>query len=91
MRKKYGLHGYLNKWFHDTMDFKEAKNQLIKTYLEINNSGPIYREDNQQLLNESLGIEKKKFYSVRNQLAKSQMRGELKRSSIIKEFNKLFV
>ena len=73
------------------MDYGEAKNQLIKKYLEINNSGPIYREDNQQLLNESFGAEKKRFYSVRNQLAKFQLQGNLENSVIKKGFEELFI
>ena len=86
MRKKYGLHGYLNKWFHNTMNYKNAKKQILKTYTEISNSGPIYREDNLLLLTGTIGKNKKKFYSIRNQLAKSQMRGDLGSLNILDGF-----
>jgi p-methyltransferase len=49
-RRKYGLSGYLHKWQHATMNSDQAREQVLKTFLEIENSGPIYRGDNQEIL-----------------------------------------
>ncbi|MCK5470134.1 MAG: radical SAM protein [Cyclobacteriaceae bacterium] len=90
MRKKYGLNGYLNKWEHKTMDYSEAKKQVVKTFLSLNNSGPIYREDNLDLIFSFKEEEKKKFYRKRYDLSKKSMRDLISTEELSKTFNNLF-
>jgi hypothetical protein len=39
-RKKYNLSGYLQKWQLATTNSDQAREQVVKTFLEIENYGP---------------------------------------------------
>jgi len=86
MRRKYGLRGYLNNWQHNTMDFGQAKKLVVRAFFELENSGPIYREDNLDLLAQMPAGRKKDFFRLRHSLAKKAMREQLKPEDIIRTF-----
>jgi p-methyltransferase len=90
MRKKYGLSGYMSKWNHKTMNNSEAKNQVLKTFFSQENSGPIYREDNLDILNSLKTNKKKDFFAKRYFLSKKSMKGKLEKETILNTFNQLF-
>jgi radical SAM superfamily enzyme YgiQ (UPF0313 family) len=90
MRKGYGLEGYLNRWKHRTMDSEKAQEHILKTFLGLENSGIIYRDDNQDLY---LGLEpqqRKRFVATRHKLSKLSWREQLTRETILRSFEELF-
>jgi radical SAM superfamily enzyme YgiQ (UPF0313 family) len=88
-RKKYGLTGYLKNWQHKTMDYNGAKKLVVKAFLEIEKSGPIYRGDNLDFL-EKLSPEKRKmFFMQRHSLAKQALLKELTSENIIQSLQGL--
>ena len=89
MRKKFGLTGYLQKWTHSTMNYKEAKQLVLKAFFELENSGPIYRGDNLDLLGELSHERKKDFFRDRHYLSKKLMQNELGREEIIRTFDEI--
>jgi p-methyltransferase len=90
LRKKYNLTGYMQKWKHETMDSDQAMEQVLKTYYELQNSGPIYRGDNQAILNALGPKRRKRFEATRHRLSKAALTGQLERQEIIQSFVKYF-
>jgi radical SAM superfamily enzyme YgiQ (UPF0313 family) len=90
MRREYSLNGYLKKWKHRTMDYAEAKNQVAKTFLSLECSVPIYREDNLELISSLKDEKKKRFYRKRYELSKKSMKDLFSSESISKTFNNVF-
>jgi p-methyltransferase len=89
-RQRYGLTGSLSNWSHSTMNYKQAVQEVAKTILSCERSGPIYRSDNLSLLETMTNKQKRLFYSVRNQLSKKAMVEKLQRSEILKAFSNVF-
>ncbi|MDH3329495.1 MAG: radical SAM protein, partial [Desulfobulbaceae bacterium] len=87
MRSKFELKGYLTNWTHKTMDFQQAKKLVAKAFFELENSGPIYREDNLVYLEKMTTWKKKEFFKSRHSLAKKSMRNQLQPDEIIHSFN----
>jgi anaerobic magnesium-protoporphyrin IX monomethyl ester cyclase len=85
-RQDFGLSGYLHNWQHATMNSDQARDQVLKTFLEIENSGPIYRGDNQEFLRDLGPALRKKFESTRHQLSKLALTGELEPATLYKTF-----
>lgn len=69
MREKYGLSGYLGKWRHHTMQSDEVLSHIQRAFMEISHSGPIYREDDLNLLHALDRTRRKEFMARRHQLA----------------------
>jgi p-methyltransferase len=90
LRKKYNLTGYMQKWEHETMDSDQAMEQVLKTYYELQNSGPIYRGDNQDILNALGPQRRKRFEATRHKLSKAAFTGQLEGQEIIQSFCKIF-
>ena len=88
-RRRYGLNGSLSKWSHSTMNYEQAKQEVVKTILSCERSGPIYRSDNLSLLETMTNEQKKLFYAVRNGLSKKAMVEKLQSSEIIQAFSKV--
>lgn len=89
MRKKYDLAGYMQTWKHRTMDSDKAREYLMKTFLELENSGAIYRDDNQDIF---LGLEpyqRKRFVINRHELSKRAADKPLDRKAIIDSFKEI--
>ena len=89
-RRKYGLSGYLHKWQHATMNSDQAREQVLKTFLEIEHSGPIYRGDNQEMLIRMGPSVSKKFEATRQKLSKKALTGPLETETILKSFKQIF-
>ena len=85
-RKKYGISGYLHKWQHATMNSDQARDELFKTFLKIENSGPIYRGDNQEILGKLGHAARKEFEAARHKLSKIALNGNLESEKIIQSF-----
>ena len=89
LRKKFNLTGYLHKWKHRTMNSDQAKEHIIQIFFEIENSGPIYRGDNQDIFHHIGPKTRKKFESVRHLLSKAAVNGQLKQHDIFQSFDRL--
>ena len=89
MRNIYGLKGYMQNWKHKTMDSNRAMEQVKKTFLELENSGAIYRDDNLELLGRLTPPQRKTFVACRQMLSKSAMKESLKDYDIIESFSKI--
>ena len=70
MRKQYNLTGYMGNWKHRTMNSNQAKQLIKEMFLKIEDSGPIYRGDNLNLLSDLPAIHRKKFMINRHRLNK---------------------
>ena len=88
-RQKYGMTGYLHKWQHATMNSDQAREQLFKTFLEIEDSGPIYRGDNQEILRRLGSSGRKKFEATRHKLSKKTLAGGLEKEAILQSFRQV--
>lgn len=88
LRRKFKLKGYLMDWKHETMDFKQAKKLVAKAFFELKNSGPIYREDNLEMLSQMSPKNRKTFFTTRNLLSKKTMQNILKNDEVLTTFKK---
>jgi p-methyltransferase len=89
-REKYNLRGYLHDWKHETMDSKQARIYALKAFLELENSFPIYRQDNQEMLAALSVDQRKRFYCSRNQLAKLAIERRLEPEEFVAAFRDIF-
>jgi p-methyltransferase len=88
-RQKYGISGYLHEWQHATMNSDQARDQLFRTFLAIENSGPIYRGDNQEIFRRLGPSVRKKFEATRHKLSKMALTGNLEKESIFQSFRQV--
>jgi p-methyltransferase len=86
MRARYGLSGYLDQWQHRTMNSEEAKEQLLKTFFELDNSGPIYRGDNLDMFRRIGPLTSRRFAALRHRLKKASMQGTLGPNDVYRAF-----
>jgi radical SAM superfamily enzyme YgiQ (UPF0313 family) len=85
-REKYGLKGYMNTWEHATMNARQAYGYIIDAFMQIDSCGPIYSEDNLDLLN-SMPIETRKaFIRTRHRLSQLNYRSPLQPQEILEAF-----
>ena len=89
MRKKYNLSGYMHNWEHRTMNSDQAKEHILQTFFEIENSGPIYRGDNQDIFQKIGPLTRKKFEAKRHLLSKAAVSGRLKKNEVLHAFDPL--
>lgn len=87
MREKFGLTGYLKDWHHKTMNYKNAKQLALKAFLELENSGQIYRGDNLNILRNLPYQKQKKFHKARQLLSKKSLQYQLSPDEIIQTFS----
>lgn len=87
LRNKHGLEGYMNSWKHKTMDSDQAKKYIKKAFFELDNSGPIYRGDNQEILSSLTPSKRKNFEAVRHRLGKKAALNQLNEDLVIKLFS----
>ncbi|MBW2063712.1 MAG: radical SAM protein [Deltaproteobacteria bacterium] len=85
-REKYDLRGYLFEWEHRTMNTGQAREQVLKAFFEMENSGPIYREDNQYMLNSLGPTGRREFEAQRHRISKQALRGKDVKDDILKSF-----
>ncbi|MDW7771724.1 MAG: hypothetical protein SCH71_02435 [Desulfobulbaceae bacterium] len=89
MRRKFGLKGYLNQWSHRTMNFKEEKKLVGRDLFELENSGPIYREDSLDCLPQMSPMKRKEFFRKRHYLANKSLQEQLRPDDIFRAFSGL--
>lgn len=90
-RKKYDLKGYMNAWTHSSMNSKQAYDKIFEAFMQINSSGPIYSEDNLEILL-SLPVEKRKaFIMTRHHLSKMNYRVQQEKKIIIDAFKAVLI
>jgi radical SAM superfamily enzyme YgiQ (UPF0313 family) len=88
-RHKYGLSGYMHKWKHATMNCDQAREQVLKTFFEIENSGPIYRGDNQDQIRGLKPGVRMEFYAMRHKLSKVALSGDLGNEKMLQSFKRV--
>jgi hypothetical protein len=64
--------------------------QILRAFLEIEKSGPIYRGDDQDLLQTLTQRQRKEFAVSRHRLAKLSLQNPLEKDQIIKAFSDVF-
>jgi len=89
-RERYELHGYKHTWRHRTMDAKEARRALIKAFVTLDKSGPIYRGDNLDLLRALPPDRAKAFIATRHALEKLALKQPVDPATILKSFTQIF-
>jgi hypothetical protein len=68
------------------MNSDQARDQVRKTFFEVENSGPIYRGDNQDLLRDLGPVLRKKIEVTRHRLSKLALTGKLDKASTHESF-----
>ena len=91
LRSKFGLDGYLVDWKHNTMDSIQAKKNVQKAFNKLENSGPIYRGDNFDLLNNLTTDKRKSFLKARHETSKLKIQNKISKSEIISKFKNILV
>jgi len=71
------------------MDSDQAREQLFKTFLEIDDSGPIYRGDNQEILRSLGSSGRKQFEATRHKLSKKALAGDLEKETLVQSFRQV--
>jgi len=87
-RKKYGLTGYLRDWKHSTMDSPRAMEHVRETFLALDNSCPVYRGDNLNILLNLTPHQRKSFLVSRHRLSKLALNRKIEKDEIIACFSK---
>ncbi len=80
---RYGLDGYMLKWKHATMDSDQAMKHVKQMFFTLENSGPIFRADNLDLLHSLCPKNRKAFIKSRQALTKKSLKGELSDAEVI--------
>ena len=88
MRERYGLTGYMHNWKHRTMDSDRAMEHIRKAFLELENSNPVSRGDNLDMLFELAPHRRKELIALRHKFSKLAMIDHLRRDDIIVSFGK---
>jgi hypothetical protein len=68
------------------MDSKKAVDIVLKAFMEIENSGTIYRGDNLDILYSLDNYKRKEFQVVRHRLSKLALNGQIDGKEITKSF-----
>jgi len=89
-RGKYGLTGYMDEWRHETMDSIRADEHVKEALLELNNSCPIYRGDNLDILLSLTPFQRKNFFINRYRLAKKALNYQIQKDDIFEAFHNVF-
>lgn len=86
MRENYGLTGYMQNWAHKTMDYRQAVEHIKNAFFELENSAPIYRGDNLDILFGLKPYQRKKFLANRHRFSKLAAKSHLEKLDIINSF-----
>ena len=89
-RAVYKIEGYKHNWQHKTMDSATAQQWLIKAFMSLENSGPIYRGDNLEQLNAMPLTQLKEFIATRHTLEKQAAGKNLDKAIALEYFKKVF-
>jgi radical SAM superfamily enzyme YgiQ (UPF0313 family) len=89
-REDYALEGCFHRWQHRTMDSDTARKALLKAFMTLDNSSPIYRGDNIDQINDLLPPQGKAFLATRHQLEKLSVDGKLDNETAYQALAPLF-
>lgn len=89
-RANHALMGYKHTWQHRTMDAKEARRNLVKAFLALDKSGPIYRGDNLDQLSAMTLEQARAFVTTRHALEKLAAVNQLDQAVAIVAFRRVF-
>lgn len=89
-RRKYGLSGYLRKWRHDTMDSARAMEHVRQAFFELEDSCPVYRGDNLDMLLDLGAKRRKEFLVQRHRLSKEALKRTLGKEEVRNTFSVIF-
>ena len=90
-RTRYGLEGYMGNWKHATMDVKTAMQGIKRAIMALEDSAPVYRTDNLDMLNELNNRQRRAFFSARLQLAKLAAAGRSTPDIVLQTFTKTLI
>jgi len=91
MRRTYGLTGYMDQWRHPTMTSADVMGHIKGVFDSLDNSSPMYRNDNLGMLHDDLlPAERKQLFLTRHRLSKRAIRDNLSRAEIMKAFSSVF-
>lgn len=68
------------------MNSEQALQEVLQTFFEVETAGPIYRGDNQDILNGLGPVRRKQFQATRHRLAKAALKGRLEKENISESF-----
>ena len=87
MRRKYGLTGYMDQWRHRTMASADVMGHISRVFGALENSCPMYRNDNLTMLHDDLlPAERKRLFLARHRLSKRAIKGDLSKAEIMETF-----
>lgn len=90
-KARYGLDGYMLNWKHGTMDSDQAMKHVKQMFFALENSGPIFRADNLDLLHSLCPKTRKTFIKLRQALTKKSLKGEVADpAAIFQELDEIF-
>ena len=90
LREQYKLKGFIYDWEHATMTSGQARQHVLDTFLRLENSGVIYRGDDQELLSRLSPAQKKGFVTKRHKLSKLALSTPLDNIRVLSEFREIF-
>jgi radical SAM superfamily enzyme YgiQ (UPF0313 family) len=88
-RGRYSLEGYMMNWQHATMDSASSKLAIKQAIMALDDSAPIYRSDNLEMLNALDNGTRKAFYRARLHLAKLAATGRADAETVYRTFAKI--
>jgi hypothetical protein len=88
-RQRYKLDGYMLDWQHETMGTETAHNAIKQAIMALNDSAPIYRDDNLDMLEALDPVTRKKFFRARLQLAKLETVGRADPETVFRTFDSI--
>ena len=71
------------------MNSGQARDQLFRTFLAIEKSGPIYRGDNQEIFRRLGPSVRQKFEATRHKLSKMALAGNLEKENVLQSFRQV--
>jgi rhamnose utilization protein RhaD (predicted bifunctional aldolase and dehydrogenase) len=81
----------MGNWKHATMDVKTAMQGIKRAIMALEDSAPVYRTDNLDMLNELNNRQRRAFFSARLQLAKLAAAGRSTPDIVLQTFTKTLV
>ena len=81
----------MDEWKHRTMDSARAEEHVRRALLEFDNSCPIYRGDNLDIMLNLTPDQRKSFFIGRYRLAKKALRDEIKKDEILSALKKILI
>lgn len=81
-RRHYDLHGYMMNWRHATMDFPSAAKAIQRTIMAMDDSAPIFRNDNLAMLDALAPATRREFLRARLRLAKLAAAGQATQGTV---------